>query len=55
MVKKKKKKKKRPQFNIWLKATKKFGPALCIVASLFRTFAVVLNVISGQKTCEMNA
>ena len=25
---KKKKKKKRPQFNIWLEATKKFGPAL---------------------------
>jgi hypothetical protein len=26
--KKKKKKKKKPQFYIWLKATKKFGPAL---------------------------
>jgi hypothetical protein len=28
MVKKKKKKKKRPQFNIWLETTKKFGLAL---------------------------
>jgi hypothetical protein len=50
-----KKEKKKPQFNIWLEATKKFRPPMYIVASLFRTFAVVLNVISGQKTCEMNA
>jgi hypothetical protein len=47
---KKKEKKKRPQFNIWLEATKKFGPALDLNDMFIfeRVFLIFyINVYSG--------
>ena len=45
----KKKKKKRPQFNIWLEATKKFGPALIMSYLNYIAFAKRKNYASFKK------